>query len=1007
MENPIKYSDLVNPDVKEGFDAWIKQIEQLRAQTLASIEEMKKQIASLGGQLKNTGSGTQIKPQIDELDKLRKIYESLNVDVKLYDDAIQALNKSDRERKRVLQLSTELERTRENSYDRLQAQYNTLKTLVNNMTQAERENTEAGRLMVEQLKEMYEKMNMMQQATGKYQLQVGQYSKAISGLKIATTQVIRELPALAISPATFAIAISNNVPILVDYIEKVNELKVSMQEQIATAEAAGEAEKVAALKAQAAKMKNLSVTKLLAEYTLSWRSILVFVLMVLPAVLRKLSQKRKEQEKYNSILQETINLEKELADTDLKAAQAGAQAASKAKTMYEITQDQTRAYKERLAVAQELQRLYPSYLGNMDAEMIVAGQAKTAYDSLTESLIKKARAQAYLNKISELEKQRINEEIAHEKEVAKIQEKKYTRVEQSTAGAYVVAYSEEDTAKMRAAEKAQIDKVFNERLQQIDNFITLLTSKISGEGLIEDLTGGKGGKSVEKAIHDYYFEMRQAQIDAMDEGLAKELAQIDLDHQKTMQKWSDNRADFLERRKTANAKDQAEIDRQLEFIKEAEKAEKEIYEKQISDLLDKSDTNYEDVILKEYKDRVDTEKLLRDKAIQDEFFAEQENGADMVELKKKYNDAMLESEIQYWKDYLQLLKDGGLLTLEQWVKINSKIISLQEQRADSEKSTTRRHRRLRRRNYGGLFEFFGAQSEEYGEKTDDYVNRVVKEEYEYYFQDIDKMMLQSIDYMQEWMDTRVQMAEIAVESAQKEQEAAKTALDYELEARANGYANNVELAQKEYEQKRKLAKKAAKDAQELARVQRAIDTAQQIQSLITATANIWSAEGIKGIAGVPLALGAIAAMWGSFAAAKIKAEQLAKAQTETYGEGMSEYLGYGGSHASGHDIDFGMKPDGTRRRVERGEMIGVINKRNVRKYGAERVSDIISSLNHGTFENMYGNAFVGSGIAPQGVDLHKLEKGVSELVEQGGQRVLTAGGKTIVYYKNTKKIIKS
>ena len=256
------------------------------------------------------------------------------------------------------------------------------------------------------------------------------------------------------------------------------------------------------------------------------------------------------------------------------------------------------------------------------------------------------------------------------------------------------------------------------------------------------------------------------------------------------------------------------------------------------------------------------------------------------------------------------------------------------------------------------------------------------------------------------MDARVQMAELAVECAEKEMDSAKTLLDYELQARANGYANNVEYAQKEYEEKRKIAQKAAQDALELQKVQEAANTAQQISSLVTATANIWSAEGIKGLAGVPLALAATAAMLLSFGAAKRKAAQLANAQTEQYGEGMSEYLNYGGSHASGNDIDFGVKPDGTRRRVERGEMIGVINKRNVNKYGVKQVGDIISALNKGEFEQRYGNAF-SYGFVGGSTDLSQLEKGVNSLVEQGNTRVVNVNGKTIAYYKNTKRVIRS
>ena len=268
--NKIHYSDLVSPDVQQGFESWIDQIKQLQTQSEVSIGEIKKKMEELRKQMTAPGGGGNIpkpntQPVVDEIDKLREVYKNLKVDVKLYDDAIKALNNSERERKRVLQANVEIGRSREDSYDRLSAQYTALKTLVNNMTISEREQTDAGKKLVENLKDIYERMNAMQQATGKFQLQVGQYSKAVSGLNIATTQVLRELPALAVSPTTFAIAISNNIPILQDYILKVRESRNALMEQIAAAEAAGEAEKAAALKAEAAKYKNLSVTKLLVK----------------------------------------------------------------------------------------------------------------------------------------------------------------------------------------------------------------------------------------------------------------------------------------------------------------------------------------------------------------------------------------------------------------------------------------------------------------------------------------------------------------------------------------------------------------------------------------------------------------------------------------------------------------------------------------------------------------------------------------------------------------------
>ena len=1021
--NKIHYSDLVSPDVQQGFESWIDQIKQLQTQSEVSIGEIKKKMEELRKQMTAPSGGSNIpkpntQPVVDEIDKLREVYKNLKVDVKLYDDAIKALNNSERERKRVLQANVEIGRSREDSYDRLSAQYTALKTLVNNMTTAEREQTDAGKKLVENLKDIYERMNAMQQATGKFQLQVGQYSKAVSGLNIATTQVLRELPALAVSPTTFAIAISNNIPILQDYIVKVRESRTALMEQIAAAEAAGEAEKAAALKAEAAKYKNLSVTKLLVKSIFSWQSALVLVMTVIPIVLRNLAKKRKEQSEYNDVLKETIDLQKELSKADLKASQEGAKAATKAKTLYNISQDLNRSYEERIASATELKRLYPEYLSNVDAEAIVAGKAAGAYDKLTEALIRRAKAQVYLNKISETEEKKMIAITAKEKALAEAEKKNYdTYIVQSSAGATVARRTEEQA---RLAKETEINKITSEydaKIKEYDNYMKELESRISGFGLLSDSTGsGAGGKNTK--IGDYFFDLMNEYVNAMDDGLGKALAKLTLSYRQSEKKYEDARNELLEKQKTANAKEREEIDKQLTYINNAIIVSRTAYMKERAKLIyGDAYNNLEEKAEKEadayreeesqqllaLKTQLEQEKALRDSAIYATYEAQAKSGKDLELLKKNTNDALLQSEIQYWKDYLQVLKDSGNLTIEEYNKVIAKLMSLQ---GKTETTATKEQKRKKRRNYGGIFEYFAAQSDEYGEK-DANENRKVQDKYIDYFKNIDKAMLQSLGYMKDWMETRVKMAEIAVESAKKEQDAAKTLLEYELEARANGFANNVSYARKEYEEKRKLTKKAAQDAQELARIQRAIDTAQQIQSLITATANIWSAEGKKGAAGIPLALAAIGAMWISFGAAKIRAEQLANAQTEQYGEGMSEYLNYGGSHASGHDIDFGRKPDGTRRRVERGEMIGVINKRNVNKYGVERVSDIISSLNHGTFEQSYGNAFGGNITIPQGADLHKLEKGVSDLVEQGGQKVVNIGGKTIMYYKNTKKIIRS
>nr|UVX60888.1 MAG: minor tail protein [Bacteriophage sp.] len=274
---------------------------------------------------------------------------------------------------------------------------------------------------------------------------------------------------------------------------------------------------------------------------------------------------------------------------------------------------------------------------------------------------------------------------------------------------------------------------------------------------------------------------------------------------------------------------------------------------------------------------------------------------------------------------------------------------------------------------------------------------------------INTSMQYALDALNTFTAARVAAADAAVEQADKEVSAAQSALDAELEARANGYANNVVQAQKELDLAKKNQEKALKEQQKAQKQQAAIQTLQQIGNMVTATALIWSQLGF------PLAIPAIAVMWASFAASKIKAAQLAKQTgetggTETYGDGTVELL-EGGSHQSGNDIDLGTKPDGTRRRAEGGEFFAVINKRSSRRF-RKIIPDVINSLNNGTFAHKYLKSYSdGDGltlnVTGQSPDLRSLSDNVREIKEQNRRRVYVDGdGNTIESYKNLKRKIK-
>ena len=259
------------------------------------------------------------------------------------------------------------------------------------------------------------------------------------------------------------------------------------------------------------------------------------------------------------------------------------------------------------------------------------------------------------------------------------------------------------------------------------------------------------------------------------------------------------------------------------------------------------------------------------------------------------------------------------------------------------------------------------------------------------------------------IDSWNKAADAAVNAADKQVEAAQKALEAEIEARDKGYANNVETAQKELDLAKKNQQKALKEKEKAQKAQLKIDTITQASSLITATANIWSALGGIPMVGPALAIAAIAAMWGSFAVAKVKASQVTK-QSEEYGEGTIELL-EGGSHASGHDIDMGYDAKKRkRRRAEGGEYFAIINKRNSAKY-RNIIPEVIKSFNDGTFAEKYQKAnTIMDGIAinmvGSGTDVSVLEKNVKAIRQQGERQVYTDGDNIVIRYKNLTQRIK-
>lgn len=959
MENPIHYTDLFEDGLEKKIQDTSAAIEQMHTNLVQMLGDSAKSAKALMKALEeakvSTDSGKASTKQLAlSAQELDERYKNLKKTEQEAAEAARALSATKKDLAKVDAQIIKASNAQEDSYNRLAAVYKLATTALNAMGKAERDTSAYGKQLTKMANEARAAMDAWNKSTGNYTLSVGHYAqgtqdltKEFNGLNIATQQVLREMPTLANSVQQFFIAISNNVPIFVDNFKRV----------------------VTATGSVAKAMKALIST------IFSWDTLLLVVLTVLPKIAKAIHDKRKATEEDNAATKESIQLYKLLLEATGDINRKIADSVNKLYTLHRVTQDVNKAMDERLSSARELIRMYPEYLGGYSDEEIAAGKAEVAIKNLTEALVRKAQVEGALDKIKEYTQAIITLREESKKESNIYQEQ-------------LDILDEMD----RLQEKALKALQNNEKISEADSkrFEELrLQSGIAWELNLEWAASSQGFKdSYSKASKAYRKEVKENLKSAKSEETAYRTRAEQMD---TYQQAIDKLIEGTE----------FSFD---ELIGGGRKGGAKDKPYDVPDYLWTFMHSIVDSIDDEFSQRLSLVRL----SYEEEAFLRVEKEKQLQEIIAKGNDEERAEAIEQLK-FLQALSASEY---EKYLKARQDAINkyieetyiepVQEEYFPSlgeEGIVSTKKKGRGRRGYPNPIEALLAHTEYYGQ-TDQYGMRVIKEQYQAYSKAINDALQSTIKSMNEWIDARIQMAEAAIDAAKAETDATKQALDYEREARANGYANNVELARKEYEEKLAIQRKAEAEKAKLDRAQRASDTASQISSLITATANIWEAESLKGLLGVPLAGAATAAMWIAFAAAKNMARKAV-----TYGDGMSEYLDYGGSHSSGHDIDFGHTRDGRPRRVERGEVIGVINKKNVRKYGVGTVTDIIGSLNKGTFEDRYGMAFAGG--ATISTDLSNVERGLNTLVKQGEKKTIVTNNGVVEYYKNTKKIIHS
>lgn len=1152
LKNQIKaLDDTMKPHIQTLSE--VEKAEQrlayLQSDEGKRLTELKRKISEL------TSSRRQQQATIDPIaqaqQKLAYAQSEENQQLKLYSTQIKKAN-------RVAQLQATIAASAEGSYNRLSAQYELNKIKLNQMSAAEREAADGGKKLETETNALYQQMIKLQEATGNYRLSVGHYQRTWDGLGISISQVVRELPAAAVSLNTFFLGISNNIPMVVDEINRLRAQNKALQ-------AEGKA--------------TVSVTKSIVKALFSWNTILVIVLTVLSMfggqIIKWIGNLFKGRAAVISLTDALDNIAKELEETNggygdnivsLKQLQ---QEWKNLKTTAEKNQwiKDNKSEFDKLGIAvNDVTDAENIFVNNTEAVVNAlrlrakaAAAQKLAAEQYEKALVARNKAeteqaqgpsrwdefqnwfvqsslrtgeggyvpQANLDLADQISaedfKQQRIKDLNDEADAAEKTGDAYfdlaagyeaaAKAELNAAGVdephkktrtreprdltniinqnsikaqkeyeeSITALQKDEFAKRR---KTAADEVQNENnklremLRKNDEYVKNVDGKykkltedqkkqIAQQNAWINSTIANNLKALALQLEQIQREQaanslklqRETQTGAVSptpiaENAPKNTETTVTTNVTVTRDASQMEASLVEERELMRQNLEAEyrlvLDTNAKLLAagdEHARSEEEIlielnrkkldlyadYDKQILDARERDIENQLELVKKGSEDELNlllqqnevrrqlalaqnaakpAEQQVSTSVINAQFdksaaqtkgsfqmtsFDEQQalDEAIFNEVKRSETEITrfkLEQEKARWQEQIRLAETGGL----DWSQAQIDAAKSTVKGIDRELSELNDFvANIGKKGLGGtLLEKLGFDDDQI-DALGDAVNIVIEQ-------------LQSI------MDAEVELAEQAVEAAEKRVEAAQSAYDAEVEARNNGYANNVATAKKELEQEKKNQQEKQKMLAAAQKRQENLNTVIQASSLITASANLWSSFSSIPIVGPALALAAIATMWTSFAVAKVKAKQVTASQSEEYGEGGLEFL-EGGSHASGDDIDLGVKNKKKRRmRAEGGEALAIINKHKTRKY-RKILPDVIDSFNKGTFEDKYLKAFDGSdelsvslNANGSNIDLSKLEDDVRSIRRQNETKYYTMPNGTVVMQRrNVKRIIKN
>lgn len=481
------------------------------------------------------------------------------------------------------------------------------------LSEADRESS-VGKNLIAQANALNNKLKEIDSQFGNYQRNVGNYASSWNGLQMQVQQIARELPNAALGLNMFIIAISNNLPMLIDEIKRTSDevQRLRMEGQ-----------------------KTGSVWKQLMGAVFSWQTAVVVGITILTAYRNEISDWVASLFRGKEALDEIISVQDKLRTAQKGAIRDTIEERIKLELLYKAATDNKKAMEERIVAANELKNTSPKLFDNYTKEQIMTGNAKDAYRLLTAQIIATAKAKRVMNEVTKAatnyegtEFKRLYQVYTVEKARAEYQKFVDTGLSRTKAGI--------DAKKKLEAEEATL-KALKEQSIQYKNQMNDLEKLVDVKALVND--PGKNNKAYDdekKKVEEYAEytkkiteDLSKSKIELIADGREREIAEISKEYYDRIKEIKGRTDEEIELRKnleTLKGKAIAEINDKYD------KGLLEIEKTNLENRLASIGENSNEELDKRLNLQIQLNNMMRDAEIKDA----EKNGEDVVAIRMKY-----------------------------------------------------------------------------------------------------------------------------------------------------------------------------------------------------------------------------------------------------------------------------------------------------------------------------------------------------------------------------------